>query len=196
MKLLLARRQSRSWIFSLIPLRFGSGVIFHLKAELELDREEEALIKKYRFAKAVLVESNAFDDLKRAFRSALVVGLLAVLIAWLFTPLLASLVSWWFLLLVGPVAQAVTFGLVTIVMTIVYFRVLRERILVSDLLDGGRTFHCDSIILLIRKEAFLETICEYLRQVLESAKHWDEREIIPIQPLNKVQAKWVVLQGV
>ena len=85
--------------------------------------------------------------------------------------------------------------LVMIGMTVVYFKTLREQIIVSDLLDGGRTFLCDSIVELIHKEAYLEGICEYLRQVLESAKHWHDREIIPIRPLDKEAAKQLILKA-
>lgn len=180
MKLLLQRSQTNAAVFSLVPLRIGSGVIFHLLAELELTEEEEALILKYRFAKAPLVVSNPIDDLKQAFRPALLVGLVVFAFFWLSSSFGAAL------------SAAI---LVILVMTVIYFKTLREQILVSDLLDGGRTFHCDSIIALIKKEAFLEGICEYLRQVLESAKHWDEREVIAIRPLDKAAAKQAVLQG-
>lgn len=180
MNLLLARDQSSGAIFSLVPLRFGSGVIFHLKAELELDAEEQTLIKKYRFAKTALVVSDPIDDLKQAFRPALLLGFLVFILSWFF-------ISFWSAI---PLMM-----LVTVMMTAVYFKSLREQILVSDLLDGGRTFHCDSIIALVKKEAFLEVVSEYLRQVLESAKHWDEREVIVIRPLDKAAAKLAVLKG-
>ena len=180
MNLLLGRKQSASSVFSLVPLRFGSGVVFHLTAELELEPVEDALIQKYRFAKAPLVVSDPLDDLRQAFRPALLLGFLSFVVLWL-------LLSFW-----SAVPLAV---LVTIVMTVVYFKTLREQILVSDLLDGGRTFHCDSIIALIRKEAYLERICEYLRQVLESAKNWDEREVVAIRPLDKEAAKRAVIKG-
>ena len=44
MKLLLDRDQRDASLFSLVPLKIGSGVTFTLHAELELDAEEEALI--------------------------------------------------------------------------------------------------------------------------------------------------------
>lgn len=179
MNLLLDRKQSDA-MFSLVPLRFGSGVIFRLKAELELDAEEAALIQKYRFAKAALVVSDPIDDLRQALRPALLLGFLAFIAC-------SFLLGFWSAI---PISI-----LVTLVMTGIYFSSLREQILVSDLLDGGRIFLCDSIIALIKKEAFLEGICEYLRQVLESAKHWDEREIVAIRPLDKAAAKQAVLKG-
>ena len=85
--------------------------------------------------------------------------------------------------------------LVTLIMTGVYFRELREQLIVSDLMAGGKKFRCDSIVALIQKEAYVEGVCAYLRQVLESAKHWHDREAIAIQPLNKEDAKRAVLSA-
>nr|WP_295463825.1 hypothetical protein [Mesorhizobium sp.] len=180
MNLLLARDQKSAALFSLIPLRIGSGVVFHLHAELELDQEEEVLIKKYRFAGAPLVLSDPIEDIKQAFRPALLLGFLAFIVIW-------AIISF-------GVAVPLSI-LVTLVMTAVYFKTLREQILVKDLLDGGRVFRCDSIVGLIEKEAFIEGICEYLRQVLESAKHWQDREAILIRPLDKREAKLAVLKA-
>ncbi len=180
MNLLLNRDQKSAALFSLIPLKFGSGVIFHLHAELELDDEEKQLMQKYKFAQAPLVLSDPIDDLKQAFRPALVLGLIVFVVFWILATFSTAL----------SLAM-----LVTLVMTVVYFNTLRELILVQHLLDGGRTFHCDSIIELIHKEAFLEGISEYLRQVLESAKNWNDREVIPIKPLDKARAKQMVLSA-
>jgi hypothetical protein len=179
MNLLLARDQKSAALFSLIPLRIGSGVMFHLQAELELEDDEEELIKKYRFAKAPLVLSDPIDDIKMAFRPALLLGFLAFIVLWFMLSFRTAL----------PLSI-----LVTLAMTVVYFKTLREQILVGDLLHGGRTFRCDSIVALVRKEAYLEGISEYLRQVLESAKQWGEREIIPIKPLPKQEAKRAILR--
>ena len=44
MNLLLNRDQKSAALFTLIPLRFGSGMMFHLHAELELDPEEKELV--------------------------------------------------------------------------------------------------------------------------------------------------------
>jgi len=180
MNLLLNRDQKSAALFTLIPLRFGSGMMFHLHAELELDPEEKELMQKYRFAKAPLVLSDPIDDLKKSFRPASLLGIVAFIVFWI----------------LFSFTTAVTLAmLVTLGMTVVYFKTMREMILVSDLLDGGRTFRCDSIVELIHKEAFLEGVSEYLRQVLESAKHWHDREIIPIKPMDKAQAKKAVLSA-
>lgn len=180
MNLLLQRDQHSAAIFSLIPLRIGSGTTFSLHATLELDQEEQALIQKYNFTKSALVVSDPIEDIKQSFRPALLLGLVAFFIFWIIVSF-----SW-----------AFTLGaLVTLVMTGVYFKTLREQIIVSELLGNGRKFRCDSIVQLIQKEAYLQYICGYLRQVIESAKHWDDREAIPIQPLEKEEAKQAVLKA-
>lgn len=179
MNLLLQRDQSSAALFSLIPLRIGSGVTFSLHATLELDEEEQALIRKYNFTKSVLVASDPIEDLKQSFRPALFLGLIAFVFLWL----------------IGTFTFALSIAvLVTLGMTGVYFKTLREQIIVSELLENGRKFRCDSIVELIQKEAYLRNICSYLRQVLESAKHWDEREVVPIEPLSKDEAKRAVLK--
>lgn len=180
MNLLLSRNQRKAAAFSLVPLRIGSGVMFNLHAELELDEEEQRLLKTYDFTRAPLVASDAIEDIKKAYRPALLLGVLSFIPFWI-------VYSFW-----AALPLAVLF---TVIMTFVYFNTMREQILVSDLLDGGRTFRCDSIVELIHKEAFLEGICEYLRQVLESAKHWTDREAVPIKPLGKADAKLAILKA-
>lgn len=180
MNLLLGRSQKASAFFSLVPLRIGRGIVFHLHAELELDEEERRLLKKYNFTRSRLVASDALQDLKKAIRPALFLAALTMLVWSVFDDYRNAI----------PVTIVVLVG-----MTIGYFKTFREQILVSDLLDGGRTFPCESIVELIHKEAFLEGICEYLRQVLESAKHWTDREAIAIKPLDKADAKIAVLKA-
>ena len=46
MKLLFKREQTYSAVFSLVPLRIGGGVTFSLHVNLELTKQEEALLKK------------------------------------------------------------------------------------------------------------------------------------------------------
>lgn len=180
MKLLLSRDQSSGSLFSLVPLRIGSGVIFKLQAELELDEEEAQLIKQYKLESAPIVVSNIFDDIKMAMRPAF---LLAVLALFVFTGM------------GGFAIGAIFFSLVFLGMTGVYFHTMREQILVRTLLDGGKTFRCDSVVELIQKEAYLESVCQYLRQLLESAKHWGDRETIDIKPLDRAEAKQAVLKA-
>ncbi len=180
MKLLLERGQSVSSGFSLVPLRIGGGVLFKLNASLELDAAETKLLETYNLSRAPLVTSDALEDLKKGFRPALVLGLICLLVTWFFTNL--TVATWVALLVV-------------LVMTFVYFNALREQIMVSDLLHGGRAFWCDSVVTLIEKEDDLHRMCQFLRQVLESAKHWDDREAIDIEPLSPQELKQAILRA-
>lgn len=180
MKLLLRREQKSVSGFSLVPLRIGSGSIFSLSAELEFDAEELQLIEKYQFNHSPIVRSDFFDDLKKAVPHAMIVGLVALAFLWMmvgfFTALPFSLI-------------------ITCVMIAIYFKTERQQILVSDLMNGGRKFRCDSVVDLVHQEAFLEGVSQYLRQLIETAKHWDDREVIPIKPLDKAAAKRALLMA-
>lgn len=56
-------------------------------------------------------------------------------------------------------------------------------------------FSCDRVVELTRKEAWLETVVSYLRQVMESAKHWGGTERHMIEPLPKDESRQVILRG-
>jgi hypothetical protein len=102
MNLLLNRDQKSAALFTLIPLRIGSGVMFQLHAELELDEDETSLIKKYKFEKSLLVSSDPIEDLKMSFRPAALLGIVAFIVFWI----------------IGSFSAAFTLGLlVTLVMT-------------------------------------------------------------------------------
>lgn len=179
MNILFKRTQKSASIFQLVPLKIGSGVTFSLHAELELDAEEDGLIKKYKLVKAAIVISDFIEDVRRAIGPALIVSFFVFVISFF-------LIGFW---------AAVSISLLVFpIMTIIYYRALRESITVADLLNGGRTWRCDSVAELIQKEAFLEGVAGYLRQLLESAKNWDDREVIPIKPLPKAEAKLAVLK--
>lgn len=75
-----------------------------------------------------------------------------------------------------------------------YFHQKRETIFVKDLIHG-RYFTCDSVIDLARKEAWLETIVAFLRQVMESAKHWDGTQTLDVPVLGKDEAKQLIIRG-
>lgn len=192
MNLLLSRDQSHA-PFSLVPLRLGFGTVFKLIAELELDEEEKRLLFRYKLSNSVLIEGDGRDTFARAFRSGLFLGILTFVVLWL----MAMFVSYRSplahgLSYVGMLSWALT---VMVVMTFIYYRSLRERLYVTDLTNGGRSFYCDSVVDLIKKEAWLEGVSGYLRQVLVSSKHWDSRETITITPLDKDEAKRVVLRA-
>ena len=75
-----------------------------------------------------------------------------------------------------------------------WFNEKRETIYVRDLIHG-RYFSCPSVIELARKEAWLGVVTSFLRQVMESAKHWDGTETQDIAALPKAEAKLVMLKG-
>jgi hypothetical protein len=120
------------------------------------------------------------EDLKKGFRPAIVLGLISFVVMWFLTSSNLAFMA------------AVS---VTLVMTVVYFRAMREQIQVNDLLGNGRQFHCDSVVTLIEKEADLARICQFLRQVIESAKYWGDREAINIEPVDRNELKNVILRA-
>jgi hypothetical protein len=157
--------------------QFGR-VRFKLWGKIELDAEELALINRYDLDAAVLIEVLQPDLLRKAIYFGVRVAIVAVLIlpflvrntAFLLSPVVGICAAW------------------------LYLNEKRETIYVRDLLHG-RHFKCDSVIELARKEAWLTTVVGFLRQVMESAKHWDGTESFRIDPLPKDEARQVILRG-
>lgn len=178
MNLLFERRQSAA-VFTFVPLRLAGGVMFTLWVKAELDEEETELMARYKFRDALLVVDETGTTLGKSFRASLLIGFVVWLIA--IIPL-----SW------SGAASVAT--LTVAVMTAIYYNELREKIYVRDLIHG-RKFRCFSIVELIRKEQYLTTLSAYLRQVLESAKHWDGREVLEVPALKPEQAKQLVIEG-
>jgi hypothetical protein len=157
-----------------------SRVNFKLWGKVELNEEEEALVKRYRFDEAVLIAVIQPNLLRQAifvgFGVFLVTGIILAKIAGGGTAAVLGLLAgggaayWW-------------------------INEKRETIFVRDLIHG-RHFTCDSVIELAKKEAFLTTVVSFLRQVMESAKHWDGTQSHVIEPLPKDEARQVILRGV
>ena len=178
MHLLCERKQSAAKV-TLIPLRIGGGVMFTMWMKAELDEEETELVRRYGFNDALLVADDPIDTLRRSAKTSVLLGfVLFVVIGLIFSWVLAAWIS----------------GAATLGLTFLYYNELREHIFVRDLIHG-RKFRCFSIVELIRKEAYLQVIAGYLRQVLEIAKNWDGRETLQIMPLSKEEAKEAVLKG-
>jgi hypothetical protein len=154
-------------------------VDFHLWGKLEPDEEETLLLEHYEFRNAILVQVTQPELLQRAITIGVVLGLGCFA---LFAYFLSIQIG---VLLGLPLGAAAAFG---------YFNEKRETVYVRDLLHG-RFFKCDSVVELARKEAWLTTVVSYLRQVLESAKHWDGTEQNRIEPLPKDEARRVILRG-
>lgn len=170
MKLLLRREQSNAGI---------GRVTFKLWARTELDENEEHLIRAYRFDSAKLID--IFQP--GLARKAALVGVVACLIV----TLVLNVVM-------GP-QNAFAVGIVTgIGVGWLFHDRNRESIYVRDLIHG-RHFTCTSVVDLARKEAWLAMVVSFLRQVMESAKHWDGTETIPIEALSKQEAKFIAVKG-
>jgi hypothetical protein len=161
-----------------LPLGFSSPK-FKLWAKIELEPEEQTVVDHYHFDKAVLIDSDQPELLKKSAYVALAAFCAGTVLFFTMMHISAAI----FLgLLAGGAAGYF------------YFDKNRETIFVSDLLHG-RNFSCRSVIELARKEAWLETVCAFLRQVMESAKHWDGTEAIPIKALDKDVAKQIIIKG-
>jgi len=175
--LLFTRSQTRSSIFSLVPLRIGGTVTFKLKTELELTDEETSLLRKYSLSNATLIYSNAYDDLARSFRPAWLLGLITALLTAVYLKVPIDGIKG-ILLRIAAVPSAGI--LCVIVMTLVYFFALRKEVTVSQLTDGGRTFYCHSVVELDEQEEELLDLARRLEITLEKAKNWGGREINPL----------------
>lgn len=154
-------------------------VNFKLWSKVELDADEQEIVRRYQFDDAVLI------SVLQPFliRNAILIGLMA-----------GGLVL---LLLSKPFGEAFA-GIIALLAAggtgYWYYNEKRETIYVRDLLHG-RDFSCDSVVDLARKEAWLETVVGYLRQIMESAKQWDGTDRHRIEALPKDQARAVILRG-
>lgn len=155
-------------------------VNFKLWGKLEVSEDEQALINRYRFDESVLIGSDDSDVLRKAIK----LGALVFVVAALMITYMMSSGAMGF---IGGAAAGIGTG---------YWLMneKRETIFVKDLLHG-RNFTCVSVVELAKKEAWLEGACGVLRQVMESAKHWDGVERHTIEPLPKQQAKDLILRA-
>lgn len=161
MKVLLKREQTRK----------GLGrVSFKLWAMLETDDDERALIERYDMDEALVL----LGDDEGLWKRGVLIGLLGAIVAFSIFTLIGFDAT-----LAGPLSLAAWIGTA-------YWWVneKRETIFLKDLLHG-RSFKCASIVDLAKKEAELEGMCQALRQVVESAKHWDgveHRDVVVLPP--------------
>lgn len=153
-------------------------VKFKLWAKTELDEDEKHIIQRYRFESAKLIDVFQPYLLRRSILIGVVVCALALLVLSGFAFPLGFLIA-----IVAGIAGGY-----------IYYDTQRQSVVVSDLIHG-RHFSCDSVVDLARKEAWLASVVAVLRQVMESAKHWDGTETIPIAPLSKEEAKYIAIKG-
>jgi hypothetical protein len=163
----------------------SGGVNFKLHAKIELSDEERSLVNRYYFARSTLVEV----DQPGLMRNTILLSLLSFLI-------ILPVTAWnfWREIGLGWAGVICVSALAAIGIGIFIYTQLRETIYVKDLIHG-RYFKCRSVCALARKEAYLHGITAYLRQVIESAKHWDGDEKFEVLPLSPEEAKRMILSG-
>jgi len=178
MDLLFRRSQTGDAQKSPLPFSLGAPS-FKLWAKVELTPDEQRILTHYRFDKALLIEATQPELIKQAGMAGFGAFLLSYLV-------LASISS--------SEAMLVLSFILGCVAGYIYFDKNRDSVWVRDLI-AGRYFTCPSIIELARKEAWLEAIVGYLRQVMKSAETWDGVETIPVKPMDKEAAKRFMIQG-
>ncbi len=154
-------------------------VKFKLWGKVELDEDEQAIVKRYQFDNALLIAAIQPTLIRTCLYIAVGVFVLALGI---------------FLTFANAAIAFILAAIASGGATYWYFNEKRETIYVKDLIHG-RYFTCDSVVDLARKEAWLEVVTSFLRQVMESAKHWDGTERHPIDPLPKEHARQVIIKG-
>lgn len=177
MDLLLQRAQHEK-------LFFGKTA-FKLHAKVEFDEEERHLLRKYGFENAILLPIVQPELLRNAI-------IIAVLSFFFVTPIFGGIIS----MILGT-GLYVSIGVAVILSgaaAFFYYTQKRETILTRDLIHG-RYFRCISVVELAKKEAWLANALSVLRQVMETAKHWDGVERIEVLPLPSDQAKFAVIKA-
>jgi len=170
MKLLFKRSQTPGGV---------GGVTFKLWGKLETEVAEDEIIKRYKFDQAILIDALQPELIRRTIFLSVIIFVIALLFSSpMFGRSFGALIA---------AAAAGGFGYW-------WYNDQRETIFVKDLLHG-RYFACKSVIELAQKEAWLEQVTSFLRQVMESAKHWDGTETVDIQALPKAEAKYMMLKS-
>jgi hypothetical protein len=153
-------------------------VSFKLWAQTELDDDEKHIIQRYKFINAVLINIEQPD----LFRIASGVGFAAFALTYLLLWAAGMPLVLFLSLIVGAAAGYF------------YYDHKRESVLVADLIHG-RDFACISIVDIARKEAWIKSVAAVFRQVMETAKHWDGTETIPVEALSKEEAKYIAIKS-
>jgi hypothetical protein len=152
---------------------------FKLWVQIELNDDEKEIVSRYQFDNAVLIAAIQPTLIRACVYIAVGVFILALAIFMVFADGSIAFI------LAAMAAGGASYW---------YFNEKRETIYVKDMIHG-RHFTCDSVVELARKEAWLEVVTSFLRQVMESAKHWDGTERHTIEPLPKDEARQFILKG-
>jgi len=163
----------------------STNINFSLWAKIELSDEERTLVNRYKFDRSTLVSALQ----PTLLRNSILWGLFSLMIS---IPIIAW--NFWQVIGLGWAGVVCVSAIIAFAVGFVMYHNKRETIYVKDLIHG-RHFKCISVCELARKEAYLENICAYLRQVIESAKHWDGKEKREILALPKEEAKRAILSG-
>lgn len=170
MKLLFKREQTTGKV---------GRVQFKLWAKLDLDGDEKEIVSRYRFDESVLIAVLQPALIRNSI-------LIAIGVAAIGIGVFTAMVGMGYGLMLGLAAGGGA--------GYAWFNEKRETIFVRDLIFG-RHFSCPSVIDLASKEAFLEQVVSFLRQVMESAKTWGGTETIDIPALGKAEAKYMMLKS-
>jgi len=170
MDLLFKREQARGL--------FGR-VRFRMWAKAEFTEDEQALIDRYNFDEALVLLGADW----MLINSTMWIWLLSSgAVGFVFAAATDHVGGWAIGIVIGSF------------LAFWWFNDRRQTIFMSDLMHGRR-FKCSSVVDLAKKEARLEDACLVLRQVLETAKHWDGVQTYPIPALPKEEAKQVVVRS-
>lgn len=162
--------------------------IFNLWAQVEFTEEENALIDKYKMKTSMLIYQSQPKLIIHTVLFGLACGILMLVLSELFNYVVFAIAPF----LGGPNFLSV---LALLGGAFAFYSYNRQTIYVSDLMTG-RHFKCISVVDLVKQEAMLNDVCMKLRQVLESAKHWDDAERLTVPVLSKDEAKEFVLKHV
>ena len=176
MKLLFKRSQGRSMF---------NKPIFRLHAKVDLENEEMTLINRYQMNGSVLIHVEQPD----LFRNSALFGLLIFCISYLIIAF-----NFWRAIGLGMMGVILMSFLIAVICGYVFYHQNRETIYLKDLIVG-RYFQCRSVVDLARREAWLEGVTAYLRQVVESAKYWGGTEVREIPVLPKDEALKLIARG-
>ena len=151
-------------------------VMFKLWCKLELTETEQAVVKRYKFDNAILIS----EIQPKLLRNSTLLGLFAGIVAFVVLDIIfpQSFAQFLALLAAGGAGYW-------------YFHNNRETIYVKDLLHG-RNFACDTVIDLVKQEGRLSDMSYLFRQVMESAKHWDDVQSSEIEVLSNDEAKLII----
>ncbi len=154
-------------------------VTFNLWVQTELDDDEKHIVQRYKFDSAKLIDVFQPNLMRISIGIGLAAFVAVMILLWKSSDTLAMILG------LGAGIAAGYF----------YYDRHRESVMVRDLIHG-RSFTCDSVVDLARKEAWLGTVVSILRQVMETAKHWDGTETVKIEALTKAEAKFIALKGI